>query len=185
MATVQTLKDKNNNTFYPVTKTEAVYNADGSETLDNTIDNLENTKATISTSVGDANKMMKADGTKALVTSDNIDFTTFPDTTLSISDVSPIAGIVDYSSTFKFSCHKSKAGVVQLFLAIKNSSGSSIAAYTSLLKLPVGYLPVARIHQLIKSDGTTVEILTNGYLQLSGALADGGGVNTTLCFLTS
>lgn len=35
MATVQTLKDKSNNTFYPVTKTEAVYNADGTETLDN------------------------------------------------------------------------------------------------------------------------------------------------------
>lgn len=83
MATVQTLKDKNNDTFYPVTKTEAVYNADGSETLDTTIDNFSNvaqnlsdTKATISTSVSDANKMMKADGTKALVGSDNIDFTT-------------------------------------------------------------------------------------------------------------
>lgn len=119
------------------------------------------------------------------VTSNNIDFTTFPDTTLTLSGVSPIAGIVDYSSSFPFSCHKNKAGVVQLYLAIKNSSGSSISAYTSLLQLPVGYRPVARIHQLIKSDGTTVEILTNGYLQLSGALADSGGVNTTLCFLTS
>lgn len=86
MATVQTLKDKNNETFYPVTKTEAVYNADGSETLDTTIDNFSNvvqnlsdTKATISTSASDANKMMKADGTKALVGSDNIDFTTIRD----------------------------------------------------------------------------------------------------------
>lgn len=87
MATVQTLKDKNDNTFYPVTKTEAVYNADGSETLDNTINNLKNTKATISTDAGDANKVMMADGTKSLVntaniansavTSSNIDFTTF------------------------------------------------------------------------------------------------------------
>lgn len=89
MATVQTLKDKNNETFYPVTKTEAVYNADGSETLDTTIDNFSNvvqnlsdTKATISTSASDANKMMKADGTKALVGSDNIDFTTLGRTTL-------------------------------------------------------------------------------------------------------
>lgn len=72
MATVETLKNKDNNTFYPVTKTEAVYNADGSENLSVTLTK----KADISTDAADANKMMKADGTKALVTSSNIDFTT-------------------------------------------------------------------------------------------------------------
>lgn len=79
MATVETLKNKNNETFYPVTKTEAVYNADGSENLSVTLTGIDaelDTKATISTDAADANKMMKADGTKALVGSSNIDFTT-------------------------------------------------------------------------------------------------------------
>lgn len=72
MANIETLLNKNDETIYPVTKTEAVYNAAGTETLDNTLDK----KANISTASADTNKMMKADGTKSLVTSSNIDFTT-------------------------------------------------------------------------------------------------------------
>lgn len=68
MATVQTLKDKNDGTFYPVTKTEAVYNADGSENLSVTLTK----KANISTGAGDADKVMMADGSKALVGTSSI-----------------------------------------------------------------------------------------------------------------
>ena len=73
---IQTLNDKSSNVFYPVTKTGAVYNADGSESLDTTITNVGlvlDSKATISTDAGDANKVMLADGSKALVGTSNID----------------------------------------------------------------------------------------------------------------
>lgn len=119
------------------------------------------------------------------VTSSKIDFATFPDTTLALSDVSPLSGIVDYSSSYKFSCHKTKAGVVQLYLYIKNTSGSAIASYTNLLQLPEGYRPVARVHSLVNPSGGTIEILTNGYLQYSTSLSDGNGILATFCFLTS
>lgn len=73
MATVQTLKDKDNNTFYPVTKTEAVYNADGSKTLDYILDHT----IIASTDPADANKVFKADASLGLVNSNNINWTTF------------------------------------------------------------------------------------------------------------
>ena len=72
---IQTLNDKNSSVFYPVTKTGAVYNADGSESLDTTITNVGlvlESKATISNDAGDANKVMLADGSKALVGTSNI-----------------------------------------------------------------------------------------------------------------
>ena len=73
MATVQTLKDKDNNTFYPVTKTEAVYNADGSKTLDYILDNT----IIASEDPADANKVFKGNASLGLVGANNIDFTTF------------------------------------------------------------------------------------------------------------
>ena len=72
MATVQTLKDKDNNTFYPVTKTEAVYNADGTKTLDYILDHT----IIASENPADANKVFKADASLGLVGANNIDFTT-------------------------------------------------------------------------------------------------------------
>lgn len=127
MATVQTLKDKNNDTFYPVTKTEAVYNADGSETLDNTL----NTKATISTSAGDANKMMKADGTKALVGSSNIDWTTLD------------TGWVHLVNQTNFYVRYRKIGKV-VYVWGRSGNAKNIPAdstFTSLATLPEGCRP--------------------------------------------
>lgn len=69
MAYIATLK-KNNTVIYPQTKSTAVYEDDG-------VTPLENTVVKKSTAAADANKMIKADGTKALVEASNIDFTTF------------------------------------------------------------------------------------------------------------
>lgn len=69
MAYIATLK-KNNTVIYPQTKSTAVYEDDGVTTLDTTV-------VKKSTAAADANKMIKADGTKALVGASNIDFTTF------------------------------------------------------------------------------------------------------------
>lgn len=70
MAYIATLK-KNNTVIYPQTKSTAVYEDDGVTALDTVV-------VKKSTAAGDANKMIKADGTKALVGASNIDFTTMP-----------------------------------------------------------------------------------------------------------
>ena len=152
MATVQTLKDKNNETFYPVTKTEAVYNADGSETLDTTIDNFSNvvqnlsdTKATISTSASDANKMMKADGTKALVGSDNIDFTSL------ITEWTTVA------SQSGFSVEYEKFGPI-VFVRGHSNNAVSIPAdssYTELATLPNDCIPSKQVLGFVSLLGGT------------------------------
>ena len=137
MATVQTLKDKNDGTFYPVTKTEAVYNADGSETLDNTL----NTKATISTSAGDANKMMKADGTKALVGSDNIDWTTL--------EVDPLT-FMTLGSNFEYIpryCRVEKFGkLVFARLVIHKKSGAFTTTSEVVGTITDAYLPTGTLN---------------------------------------
>lgn len=79
MATVQTLKDKDNNTFYPVTKTEAVYNGDGSKTLDYILDNT----IIASEDPADANKVFKGNASLGLVGPSNIDWSAFPQAELS------------------------------------------------------------------------------------------------------
>ena len=70
MAYIATLK-KNNTVIYPQTKSTAVYEDDGVTVLDTVV-------VKKSTAAADANKMIKADGTKALVGASNIDFTTLP-----------------------------------------------------------------------------------------------------------
>lgn len=73
MATVQTLNDKDGNTFYPVTKTEAVYNSDGTKTLDYILDHT----ISASTDPADANKVFKGNASLGLVGFNNMDFSTF------------------------------------------------------------------------------------------------------------
>lgn len=164
MATVQTLKDKNNDTFYPVTKTEAVYNADGSETLDTTIDNFSNvaqnlsdTKATISTSIGDANKMMKADGTKALVGSDNIDLATLYNA-INISDY--------YASGFTTQSNFNMA--VKVFGKLVFISGSCVGnltagTATTVLTMPTGWWPVSNTS--LPAWGADIDTQVRGWIR--------------------
>lgn len=71
MAYIATLK-KNNTVIYPQTKSTAVYEDDGVTPIDDVV-------VKKSTAAADANKMIKADGTKALVGASNIDFTTMDD----------------------------------------------------------------------------------------------------------
>jgi hypothetical protein len=68
MAYIATLK-KNNTVIYPQTKSTAVYEDDGVTPIDDVV-------VKKSTAAADTNKMIKADGTKALVGESNIDLTT-------------------------------------------------------------------------------------------------------------
>ena len=70
MAYIATLK-KNNTVIYPQTKSTAVYEDDGVTPIDDVV-------VKKSTAAADANKMIKADGTKALVGESNIDWTESP-----------------------------------------------------------------------------------------------------------
>ena len=130
MATVQTLNDKDGNTFYPVTKTEAVYNGDGSKTLDYILDQT----ITASENPADANKVFKGNASLGLVSANNIDFTTSP---VSITPASNIT-FASASSIVKF-------GKIVVANLLFSSSSSIPTSGITIGTLPEGSRPIVTL----------------------------------------
>jgi len=130
MATVQTLNDKDGNTLYPVTKIEAVYNDDGSKTLDYILDHT----IIASTDPADANKVFKADASLGLVGSNNIDFTT---SSVSITPASNIT-FAPASSIVKF-------GKIVVANLMFTSSSSIPTSGITIGTLPGGSRPLGTL----------------------------------------